>query len=99
MLPCCRRPGHAVWRMILLVMVVAMGLVVLLGCDDSDSDSLTPPPATIISASESPTAGAPQVATSAASQPAQAAPTPAAEDYPYPEKVATTPTPWVYPTQ
>ena len=99
MVPCFKRPSHLVWRMALLVMVVAMGLVVLLGCDDSDSDSLTPPPATVISASDSPTAGAPQSATSAAPQPAQAAPTAAAGDYPYPEKVVTTPTPWVYPTK
>lgn len=82
-----------------LALVVLLSMVTLVGCDDSDSDTLTPPPATVISASESPTAGgAPQSATSAAPQQGQQpAPTPTQENYPAP--VATTPTPWVYPTK
>jgi hypothetical protein len=97
MLPYSKRSGHSMWRIALLAMVVLMGLAALISCDDSDSDSLTPPPATVISASESPAVGAPQDVKSAPPQPAQPAPTEAKGDYP--TQVVATPTPWVYPTK
>jgi len=96
MLPTITKPANPVWRLVLLAAIVVVSLFALQGCDDSDSDSLTPPPATVISA-ETPTVEAPQEGTSAPPPPVEPAPTATPEDYPKP--TAPTLTPVAYPTQ